>query len=470
MSFDTIVEAVATAAQSTDEDPSGNKKSQQNGIIRRPGSSKKTRGSGDGSSSPRVRASKQADAANGVSSKNANSLGIQRHRKARPISRAGGTRRVKRGSTLIVGEGGENPESGLRVPHPPAASSTSRKPPPADFGSNPGLTPQQVSSTARRQNTWLRGHEASFGHTAEGELQHGDGDHGSAARSKPSAWNSVSKKITDPFADLRQRYSNAGSSSRIFTKSVGKRSGNDAGGDRVKSVVGRQEGSRSGRKQSRGRTLSKKGSNGPSPPRKITDNIGELSGEEAMVDPSAGSKPVEQDEVFVEGCKERLCSLDGGDLSGERLRGRYDRELLAILEEEQAAEGARERTLAEARARARLAEARARAAASSNVKLTNSFSSLPNNAWIEASGWGTNNVTNRREDDSSTGLPINKEMIDEVEREADMAAREAKELEEQLARERRAASERVMRVSEAYEDALRVLAQPHRVQTQQEPP
>lgn len=343
-------------------------------------------------------------------------------------------------------------EISLRVPHPPAASSPSQEMPSVDFASNSVFPPQHVSNTAKRSNTSPRGHEASFGGAVDGESHYNDGDQDSATGSKPNTQKSVDKKKIDPLAVVRRCYINPSFSSRIFTESVGKRGGI-------------QGGSRTLQKQTRAKALRMTGSNGPPPRQKIAENVREHPGEEGMSDPSAGSKAVLQDDDFPQRCEDCLSSLDH-DLSGKRLRERYDRELLAILEEEQAAEGARESALAEVRARARLAGAKARAAASSNIKLTNSSSDLSNDAHIETGGGGSNDITSRRENGSSACLHISEEGIDDLQQEADLTTQEAKNLEEQLARERRAASERVMRVSEVYEDALRALAQPYHVLSQ----
>lgn len=63
---------------------------------------------------------------------------------------------------------------------------------------------------------------------------------------------------------------------------------------------------------------------------------------------------------------------------------------------------------------------------------------------------------------SSLTVEVNQEMIDGMQREAEATARDVEGLEERLARERLAASKRVMKVSEAYENALRDLAAPQR--------
>lgn len=55
-------------------------------------------------------------------------------------------------------------------------------------------------------------------------------------------------------------------------------------------------------------------------------------------------------------------------------------------------------------------------------------------------------------------IEVNQEMIAAMRREAEATARDMEGLEERLARERLAASKRVMKVSEAYENALRDLA------------
>eukprot|EP00903_Cladosiphon_okamuranus_P012447 g11658.t1 len=108
------------------------------------------------------------------------------------------------------------------------------------------------------------------------------------------------------------------------------------------------------------------------------------------------------------------------------LRARYDQELMAILEEEQAAEIARERALAAAKARAKAAQARATYGASTSTRIISGSDERP----VSVAG---------------------------EKEEAAVAAREEAQLKLELARERREASERVMRMSEEYEKALEKL-------------
>lgn len=173
------------------------------------------------------------------------------------------------------------------------------------------------------------------------------------------------------------------------------------------------------------------------------------------------------------------------------LRGRYDRELLAVLEEEQEAEGARERVLAAAKARAKVAQARAKYNNSSMTLLPNSAGAA---ADVDSDGHrggvglqlrgvvsqadGGNLGTgqqerslrgNTRETNAAAmaAATCNDKADGEQRRweEAVGAKREVKRLEEKLARERREASERVMRVSEAYEEGLQQLSEgKHRAQ------
>lgn len=130
----------------------------------------------------------------------------------------------------------------------------------------------------------------------------------------------------------------------------------------------------------------------------------------------------------------------------ELLRARYDRELLAILEEEQAAESAREKALAAAKARAKAAQARATYSGASTSKRRKdtsdqrSPSTAAGETWPVAGGGGGGDLQRRREEKAA------------------VAAREEAQLKRELARERREASERVMKVSEEYEKALAKLA------------
>ena len=63
-------------------------------------------------------------------------------------------------------------------------------------------------------------------------------------------------------------------------------------------------------------------------------------------------------------------------------------------------------------------------------------------------------------EESTLTVEVNQEIIDAMRRKAEETARDMEDLEERLARERLAASKRVMKVSEAYENALRGLVAP----------
>eukprot|EP00752_Nemacystus_decipiens_P002714 g2534.t1 len=125
----------------------------------------------------------------------------------------------------------------------------------------------------------------------------------------------------------------------------------------------------------------------------------------------------------------------------EHLRTRYAQELVAILEEEQAAESARETALAAAKARAKAAKARATYGDANISQRGRRDKSLPSSAARKASQVTDHGDLQRRREE-----------------EAAVAAREEANLKRALARERREASDRVMRVSEEYEKALEKLA------------
>lgn len=160
------------------------------------------------------------------------------------------------------------------------------------------------------------------------------------------------------------------------------------------------------------------------------------------------------------------------------LRARYDRELLAVLEEEQEAEGVRERALAAARWRANVARARAAEfdndgnpdAAGSTEHGHDAAKPLGQHQDVvrENVGGGHDGFGVAGRDESlaiglkakKTASEFTQNRDDGIHKEADIATSAAKRLEVELARERREASERVMRVSEAYEEALRKLSSP----------
>ncbi|CAM9178664.1 unnamed protein product [Ectocarpus sp. 8 AP-2014] len=154
------------------------------------------------------------------------------------------------------------------------------------------------------------------------------------------------------------------------------------------------------------------------------------------------------------------------------LRGRYDRELLAVLAEEQAAEGAREKALAAAVARAKAAQARAgyiggkkRSAAATGGQIEDG--GCPESQGVSPMSGGEPDgvvATTARlaiaaaPGEGGGGGAVRGDEQDRREEEAAVATREAIRLEKDLATERREASERVLRVSEAYEEALRKLS------------
>lgn len=165
-------------------------------------------------------------------------------------------------------------------------------------------------------------------------------------------------------------------------------------------------------------------------------------------------------------------------MSPDLLRKRYDLELLAVLEEEQKAEEVRERALAAAKARATAAQARVRHGHKN--ALASGASATHVVAGDDCHGDGTektqrNAVLERGNYAQGQGLPKGRSAAtvkagaggvprearaDDRRRieEAELATRKSKRLEEELAQERREASERVLRVSEAYESALRKLS------------
>ncbi|CAM9401082.1 unnamed protein product [Ectocarpus fasciculatus] len=151
------------------------------------------------------------------------------------------------------------------------------------------------------------------------------------------------------------------------------------------------------------------------------------------------------------------------------LRGRYDRELLVVLAEEQAAEGAREKALAAAVARAKAAQARAgyiggKSSAAATWEQTKDGG--PENQGVSPMSGEEPDVivatTARLAIAVAPGKgggdgDVRGDEQDRREEEAAVATREAIRLEKELATERREASERVLRISETYEKALRKL-------------
>ncbi|CAN0099504.1 unnamed protein product, partial [Scytosiphon promiscuus] len=168
------------------------------------------------------------------------------------------------------------------------------------------------------------------------------------------------------------------------------------------------------------------------------------------------------------------------------IRGRYDRELLAILEEEQAAESTRERALAVAKARAKSSQARARSIGSRRRRTSDRGSSgrvvLHGGEALGAFEETMSPANNPVAIVATTGAPgppparsmsaapprsihrcsrgkvTDRELQKRKEEEAAIATKEASRLEKKLAEERREASERILRVSEAYEKALERLS------------
>ncbi|CBJ32470.1 hypothetical protein Esi_0341_0021 [Ectocarpus siliculosus] len=154
------------------------------------------------------------------------------------------------------------------------------------------------------------------------------------------------------------------------------------------------------------------------------------------------------------------------------LRGRYDRELLAVLAEEQAAEGAREKALAAAVARAKAAQARAGYVGGKRSSAAATGGQIKDGGCPESQGVspmsggepdGVVATTARlaiaaAPGEGGGGGAVRGDGQDRREEEAAVATRDAIRLEKELATERREASERVLRVSEAYEEALRKLS------------
>ncbi|CAN0004262.1 unnamed protein product [Ectocarpus sp. 6 AP-2014] len=154
------------------------------------------------------------------------------------------------------------------------------------------------------------------------------------------------------------------------------------------------------------------------------------------------------------------------------LRGRYDRELLAVLAEEQAAEGAREKELAAAFARAKAAQARAGYIGGKRSSAAATGGQIKDGGCPESQGVspmsgaepdGVVATTARlaiaaAPGEGGGGGAVRGDGQDRREEEAAVATRDAIRLEKELATERREASERVLRVSEAYEEALRKLS------------
>ncbi|CAB1098987.1 unnamed protein product [Ectocarpus sp. CCAP 1310/34] len=144
------------------------------------------------------------------------------------------------------------------------------------------------------------------------------------------------------------------------------------------------------------------------------------------------------------------------------LRSRYDRELLAVLAEEQAAEDDREKALAAAVARAKAAQARA-----GYIGRKVKRGRCPEGQGVSPMSGGEPDgvvATTARlaiaaaPVEGGGGGAVRGVEQDRREEEAAVATREAIRLEKELATERREASERVLRVSDAYEEAIRKLS------------
>lgn len=299
------------------------------------------------------------------------------------------------------------------------------------------------------------------------------------------------KRAADPIAvaNLRRRYRNASPLiSRTPTAVAPRRRGGGGGSGRggrggggrgngsVATSAFEERGERDGASLGTAQKLDTKsadGSHRPSSGRETSGEIESFSGEpEGDGDGGGGDGDVgEIGNIFQNGKAEE--SRCWSPIASVNLRARYDRELLAILEEEQAAEGMREKALAVAWMRSRVAEARAGDAATSCAnKQSHSDMAGPSSS-VYATDGGDNvpamrengNVSTPRGNEKKNTADVaksttEKTAIVEAREEAEVAVREAKQLEADLARERRAASERIMRVSEAYEEALRAISQP----------
>ncbi|CAM9190007.1 unnamed protein product [Sphacelaria rigidula] len=539
MSFDTIAEAVAAAAQRTDNDdlPCEGVRKQNSKIRPRSTNTVETPWAGARSNTSGDRPPELNNTVDDVSSSgkfcstgNGGQHDISREK----------TNQVRNAvaSTAGDGGGGSNVMNGLRVPHPPSMRS-----PTANVGNDTGTRAKSRLTRARTASASpsdLGAYPGVFndgGLQGNGDGRDADGCHGSIeVRKKPQHRNAkatgVDKKRSDPIANIRQRYCcgsgglGSGSASHGVARSVATRkkrggadsaSGGIGGGGTRKSK--RNYLPRYIQNQPPGDVLSIKGScssrSDQSPRRSIRGKKadGDLSGQVLIGNHrcKVGRGAVKRTEgLYIRQSKQRRRPrLDGGEMTGEGLRSRYDRELLETLEVEQAAESAREKELAKAKEVALLADTRYRTAAASfrtktsriSVRCDCISSSAPQLEWGDGGGCQRlDDITGGRKtagmskeplesdevmmtkggcDDrrgGSSGTPasmaktgassltveVNQEMIDGMQREAEATARDVEGLEERLARERLAASKRVMKVSEAYENALRGLAAPQR--------
>lgn len=434
ISFDTIVGAVAAAALSADASIPISTDPPINGKLAHPDDNSERRGSfafkdEPGSQSPWSGPSKS-------DKKYGNSPALHRQRRTRPKSTAGDNKNGKNSSDAsLVPHAPETPlfstisarsRSSLAMSHPVASTPTEK----------PVVC--RVNGSERRAVVDMNFSTA--------------GNHGVC---QTNARDNIYKKTTDPITDLRRRYrSSSLMTSQASTKSTCKRSGGSTGGCSAKEAVALQVGSRSDKKQPRGG----EGEGERGTWRRECSVIIRETVEREAAGAKMGADTRNEAITRIEERPDRGCR-GGGDMPGAALRSRYDRELLRILEEEQAAEDARERVLAAAKAKVRVTQARAGDAATSHSKLLDkteqSRNSVSNTAKIDRGGGSTES---KKQPELSSSLVTRAAVADEARTEADAAVRKAKQLEEHLTRERRAASERVMRVAEAYEEALRSLS------------
>lgn len=158
-----------------------------------------------------------------------------------------------------------------------------------------------------------------------------------------------------------------------------------------------------------------------------------------------------------------------GPTSTDNVRATCDREFLDALEEEQAAEEVREKTLAEAKAWAKVAQARARS--SKRAHESASATTTATAAGDAELGLASISRLNSSEDPrhrseprschDGRGRTAGHHLADDArdaQGEAETAAREEKQLALQLALERKAASKRITIMSERYEEAINQLS------------
>lgn len=374
MSFDTIAEAVAVAAQRTDkESRSSCEVGKQNSKIRpRFSNTVETPWAGAGRSASGDTFPELSNTADDVSSSDkirSMGTGKQHH-----VSREEDTEQMENAvaSTVGDGAGASSVLNAPRVPHPPSMSSpSSRISLSANDGNNTGAYEKSRlirATTASASPDDLGAHP---GVSNEGGL-HGDDDdrdtdgcHSSIGvrkkvQHRDAKKTGVDKKLSDAIADLWQRYgcvsgglgSGSGSVSHDFARPVvtrNKRGGADSagggggGGGTRKSK--RDSSPRCIQNQSTGGALSTKSScsscGGQSPRRSARSDKGDanLSGRAPTENDrrKIGRRAVKQSEGTPQRQSEhrRRPRLDAGEMTDNGLRSRYDRELLEALEVEQ---------------------------------------------------------------------------------------------------------------------------------------